>query len=112
TTSSSPVAWLAGGRKLIAMGGEAYNLAVDIDYPAKHSKQDSAIIVAVDDFLRDHDAYPIATVANTIFPQDLYRRHGRTGLYSEYLKSFEAIQRPGWGRYFERMIRWPADAGN
>ncbi|HEY7118030.1 MAG TPA: hypothetical protein VH475_15690 [Tepidisphaeraceae bacterium] len=111
TFPSCATAWLAAAQRLITAGGEAYNLVVDIEDPVKHSPADAAVILDVDRFLRGRNAYPVTTVANTIFPQDLYRRHGATGFRIEYLRAYDAIRKKGWGRYFERMVRWPGDNG-
>ncbi len=100
-------AWLAATKYLTTVHNEAYNLVVDIDDPARHSATDQAVIVEVDQFLRTHNANPIVTVANTIFPQDLYRRYGAKELRAKYLAAFGVIRKKGWGRYFQRMIAWP-----
>ena len=45
-------------------------------------------------------------MANTIFPQSTYERHGAPGFYEIYLEKIFPRRAPGdWGRYFERMIR-------
>jgi hypothetical protein len=102
-------AWSDAVQHLIAVGGEAHNLLVDIDNPMHHTPLDRAVIVGLDDFLRARHANPVSTVANTIFPQDLYRRHGPKKFVDEYLRSYDAMRTRGWGRYFERMVRWRVD---
>lgn len=109
-SSTCATAWLAAAQRLVDVS-EAYNVIVDIDNPVLHPTDDVAVIMAVDQFLRDRDANPIATVANTIFPQDLYRRHQGKELYAEYEKRYDLIRKKGWGRYFNRMIRWPTGNG-
>lgn len=101
--------WLAAVERLIDLGGEAYNLVVDIDNPVSHPKEAADVILGLDRFLRDRNANPVVTVANTIFPQDLYRRHGAQNLRTEYLQAYDRIHKKGWGRYFERMVRWPTN---
>lgn len=104
-------AWIGAAQYLVTAGGEAYNLVVDIDDPTRHTEQDKAAIMHLDRFLRERRAYPVVTVANTIFPQDLYRRYGPGKFVDEYLRSYDAIRMKGWGRYFERMVRWPTADG-
>lgn len=104
-------AWLAAAEHLANAGGEAYNVIVDIDDPVNHTSEDRAIITGVDAFLRERRAYPIATVANTIFPQDLYRRYGAEKFRAEYLRGYDALRKRGWGRYFERLVRWQTEDG-
>jgi hypothetical protein len=104
-------AWIAAVQHVASVGGEAYNVVVDIDDPIRHTPRDKAVIMGMDGFLRERRAYPIATVANTIFPQDLYRRHGAKTFCTEYLRGYDSIRNRGWGRYFERMVRWQTDDG-
>lgn len=111
TAPTCATAWLAAAKYLIAAGDEAYNVIVDIDDPVTHTKEDTAIILAVDRFLRDHHANPISTVTNTIFPNDLARRYRGAELRTEYLAGYDKL-RKSWGRYFERMVRWPADGSD
>ena len=64
----------------------------------------------VDRFLRRNDHWSIETVANTIFPQAIFDRHGSPAFYDIYLdKIYPRIKRSqgDWGRYFERMISFP-----
>jgi hypothetical protein len=104
-------AWIAASQYLVTVGDEAYNVVVDIDDPIRHTARDKTVIMGLDKFLRDRRAYPISTVANTIFPQDLYRRHGAKKFTAEYLRAYDSIRKKGWGRYFERIVRWPTDEG-
>ena len=103
--------WLTAAQTLVAAGYEAYNVIVDIDDPVRHTSEDRAMIMTVDAFLRERCAYPIATVANTIFPQDLYRRYGPDHFRAEYLRGFDSLRKRGWGRYFERLTRWRTEDG-
>ena len=111
THATCATAWLAAAEYLVATGGEAYNLVIDVDDPVTHTAADRAVVMGLDDFLRGRRVNPAATVANTIFPQDLYRRHGPDAFVAEYLRAYDAIRKKGWGRYFERMVRWPGDGG-
>lgn len=109
TAKTCAAAWITAAQHLVSVGDEAYNVVIDIDDPIRHTPRDKEIIMGLDRFLRERGAYPIATVANTIFPQDLYRRHGVKKFRAEYLRGYDAIRKKGWGRYFERMVRWPTD---
>lgn len=101
-------AWLAAAAAVQDAGGEAYNVVIDIADPLGISEADHAILIAVDGFLRQHNANTISGVANTIFPQGLLDRHGADGLYAAYeavLPRMKQMTRD-WGRYFERMTAW------
>jgi thymidylate synthase len=71
------------------------------------SDKDHAVISLVDRFLRSYEStYPIKTVANTIFPQSLYAKHGSPKFYDEYHNGYDHLtDTRRWGRYFERMTR-------
>jgi len=103
------VAWTTAVQHLVSVGGEAYNVVVDIDDPIRHTPRDKSVIMGLDGFLRERRANPIATIANTIFPQDLYRRYGAKNFRAEYLRGYDSLKNKGWGRYFERMVRWRTD---
>jgi hypothetical protein len=103
-------AWLTAAEYLVSESGEAYNLVVDIDDPTQHLPKDDQVILAVDAFLRNRRANPISTVSNTIFPVGLYRRYGER-FRTEYLRGYDSLRKKGWGRYFERLVRWQTDDG-
>jgi thymidylate synthase len=90
------------------VGGEAYNVVIDVSDPLAVAGPDEAILTAVDQFLREHHVNTLASVANTIFPQRLLERHGADGLYAAYGAVLPRIKRMthDWGRYFERMTAW------
>jgi thymidylate synthase len=104
-------AWLAAVQGVDAQPHhEAHNVIIDVANLHEESASDRAIVEAVDRFLREHDRWPIETVANTIFPQWTYDRHGVPELFDVYLKSvYPRIKKShgDWGRYFERMISFP-----
>ncbi len=102
-------AWLAASEYLNT-NGPVNSLILHVERPLQVSGTDNAIIAEVDALLREHGHYPISTVANTIFPSSLYRPGQRDLLYSRYRASFKKIKSLArdWGRYFDRMIRWPA----
>ncbi len=107
--TSSARAWVAASAAVQAAGGDAYNVIIDIENPLAEDTADTAIIRAVDQYLRDHDAYSISTVANTIFPEATLRRYGPIAFYDAYHERvFPRMKRMtrDWGRYFDRLTRW------
>jgi len=108
TQTSCAAAWLEAVRAVNAEPGhEAHNVIVDVAEPLTQSPADRRVMDLADAFLRRHDAMPLQSVANTIFPQDLYRRHGAPDFYDVYGKVYERVKKKqgDWGRYFERMTR-------
>jgi thymidylate synthase len=106
---SSARGWIAAASAVKAAGGEAHNVIIDIADPAAEDATDIEIIQTVDRFLRDHNAYSVTSVANTIFPEATLRRHGPVDFYNAYhervLPRMKRITRD-WGRYFERLTKW------
>jgi len=107
-------AWLNAANAVNAKADhEGHNVIVDVAEPLSESASDRRVIELVDKVLRSRDAMPIQAVANTIFPQDLYRRHGAPKFYGVYESVYEHIKKQGdWGRYFERMTRRTKSDGN
>ncbi len=101
--------WLAAAATVHDRGGEAHNVVVDIADPLAESDTDAAIIREVDAFLRVHQRNSLSGVANTIFPQSTYDRHGPEAFYGVYretvLPRMKQITRD-WGRYFDRLTAW------
>jgi thymidylate synthase len=112
---TSARAWLAAASAVQANGGEAHNVIVDIADPIAESEADITIIKAVDAFLREHKANTLSGVANTIFPQETYYRHGPEDFYGIYrnrlLPRMKKITRE-WGRYFDRLTEWKKIQGS
>jgi hypothetical protein len=102
TEPSCARAWIAAATA-VAASGEAYNVVIDVDNPANFDDRDNKVIELVDSFLKERDQPPIVTVANTIFPQALYREYGAPKFYDEYNKVYEKLTTKRWGRYFERL---------
>ncbi|MER8389492.1 hypothetical protein [Mesorhizobium sp. M0965] len=108
--ASTPVrAWVEAAAHLraqpnLTLGG----LMLHIEHPLTTDADEEAVIMTVDRFLRQHEAYPIVTVANTIFPSSLDRGDGVDALRERYLDVYKRrMCTPGeWGRYFERMVNW------
>ena len=101
--------WLHAALAVKTAGGEAHNVVIDIADPLAESETDAAIIREVDVFLRGHHRNSLSGVANTIFPQSLYDRHGPEAFYGVYrdtvLPRMKQMTRD-WGRYFDRLTAW------
>lgn len=86
----------------------AYTLVLEIARPLALPARDRAVHDIVDEFLRNKNGLPISTVVNTIFPAQLYERHGAAGVYDQYPTLYPKIQHHGdarsWGTYAMRMI--------
>lgn len=101
-------AWLEATQQVFAKPQhEAYNVLIDLEKPLICDESSLAIIERVDGFLRSRSK-PLMTVANTIFPNAIYQKHGSDGLY----KTFHDVLIPkirkncNWtGYYFERMTK-------
>lgn len=108
---SCALGWLAAAQSVDAqLDHEAHNVVIGIENPLAEFLVDEKIIERMDSFLRGHGHFPIQTIANTIFPQSTYDRHGSPDFYNVYLeKVYPRIQKThgDWGRYFERMISFP-----
>lgn len=102
-------AWLAASDYLLRQPNRRTSrIILEVSDPIGLTREDRADCELVDRFLTRHGGLPLTTVANTIFPWAIYRRHGAPAFYNEYLKAFPRIQkdhdaRP-WGTYFHRMI--------
>ena len=106
---SSARAWVAAASAVKAAGGDAYNVIIDIANPMLEDATDIAIIQEVDRYLRSHNTYSVATVANTIFPESTLRRYGPVDFYGAYRERvFPRMKRitRDWGRYFDRLTNW------
>lgn len=98
--------WLAAAKHLQTNGRRARNLVLEIDHPNLLTPEDRSAISAVDAALRQHADLSVLTVAGTIFPQALYRRHGVEGLAERFLKIMSRAKKKGtWGTYAMRMMQ-------
>jgi hypothetical protein len=85
TTKTCVEAWLQAVSLLSKMPGRyAYNVILDIEGPNTTTDSGRSIVQRVDRFLASHNADPLATVAETIFPLACYQRHGRKGVFEDY----------------------------
>ena len=86
--------WLAAAKHLQANGQRARNLVLEIDHPKLLTPGDQRADLSV------------LTVAGTIFPQALYRRHGAEGLAERFLRIMSRAKKKGtWGTYAMRMMQ-------
>ena len=101
-------AWLSAVLNVNAEPGhEAFNVIIDVANPTHETRDDLKIITLLDDFLVTHDAQPLQSVANTIFPYSIYKKYGSPEFYNVYLdKIYPRVKKNEWGRYFERMINY------
>ncbi|MPT48373.1 MAG: hypothetical protein E2598_08130 [Sphingobium sp.] len=104
-------AWLQAVRAVDKKKGhEAHNVIIDIADPTARADLSDPVVAQVDAFLRDKKEKPIETVANTIFPSSLYRRHGAPAFFNRFEKNVINRVRTNshWsGYYFERMMSMP-----
>ena len=100
-------AWLEATKSVEKLQNhEANNVIVDIQKPLLERPEDIQIVKSVDEFLKTSEKLmPLQSIANTIFPQALYQKHGSPEFYDAYQKVYKRImkQRGQWGRYFHRM---------
>ena len=114
-------AWLSAFELLLSDGGEAVNLAVTIADPAA---EDLGVRQSLDAFLEArrskgrprHGVERVSTVANTIFPQSLYRpglrENARAHLYGLTHDARRVSRRRNRSdTYFGRLVAWPGDEG-
>lgn len=99
-------AWLAATKFVNSQSGhEAINVIIDVENPVAGATLANPVVAQVNDFLLAREK-SVETVANTIFPQALYQRHGSP----EFIKVFSERVLPKVrknqrlsGYYFERM---------
>jgi hypothetical protein len=110
-------AWLQACTFLLdAPDWRAYTVVIEITDPMAMPVRDRAVHDFVDGFLRRKGGLPINTVVNTIFPAQLYERHGREGVFERYPALYPKIQRHddarSWGTYAMRLIQRTDHHGN
>jgi hypothetical protein len=107
-------AWLAAVRAVDAQQHHtAHNVIIDLANPVARSTLVDPVVRRVNDFLVARDK-SVECIANTIFPQSLYRRYG----HPNFIKAFHERILPKvrtnsrWsGYYFERMTEMPRPQG-
>jgi hypothetical protein len=115
TQQTCATAWLEATTAVNdASGHEAHNVIIDVAEPLTQSSKDGAIFRLVDTLLQKQDVLPVQSVANTIFPDALYRRFGAPTFMDHFHeKLLPKIRRNDrWsGYYFERMTAYPTSGG-
>lgn len=89
-------------------GHEAHNVIMSVADPVNGTGLADPGIKPVDNFLRQHDK-SLQSIANTIFPAALYRRHGAPQFFTEFHEKIlpRVRDKEKWsGYYFERMTSW------
>jgi len=104
-------AWLAACDHLLTKENDAwrdYNVILEIAEPLSLSAAEKQVFLKLDKFLVDNKGLPFNSVVNTIFPAQLYARHGATGVYERYLTEVypEIKKHPdcSWGTYAHRIL--------
>ena len=107
-------AWLKAVKALVKdRDWEAFHMVVEIENATNSGQQDKDVEDAIDNFLVNHGAQPLQTVAETIFPASEYRRYGTSGVYRHYPdKVFPNIKDGTWGTYAQRLLRRTDHKGN
>lgn len=92
-------------------GHHEFNVVIDVADPLARANLTDPVVAAVDAFFGKHGAKRIETVANTIFPAALYRRHGSPLFFDRFRDNvLPKVRNKGdrWsGYYFERMMQLP-----
>jgi hypothetical protein len=107
STRLTPVWRAASKHLLVAPNHSDYNLVLEISDPISSTAEDIALMTAVNGAMQANtkDRLTLNTVAETIFPQSMYRRFGRPEMYGKILNALDRGGKPGtWGTYAERMI--------
>ncbi len=110
-------AWLEATALVLERGGKSYHL--DVAFPAIY-EEGHAPWPVLDQFLVEKEKEELNTVANTIFPAELYHPHlgekAAAQLYENYEISMRVHQRTGRGNdfdtYFNRMVSYPVASGS
>lgn len=85
-----------------------FNVILEIANPMSLPTDDLRVVQTVDQFLRSKQRMPVNTVVNTLFPAQLYQRHGAKAVFEQYssvlypeIKSYGDCK---WGTYAQRII--------
>lgn len=96
--------WLEAAKYLEQSSRSAPNLVLEITDPCTLTPEDHELISRIDVLLERNKSMTVRTVASTIFPLGLSKRHtDHEQLYSEY-KRILTRGKTGWGTYFGRLI--------
>lgn len=101
-----PEAWLNAADYLLEQEDySTHSMILDIDTPILMTPEDFRVFDQVDQFLRNHNRFPLVTIAGTIFPGGLYQKYGPAGVYEVYPKQVYPKIKEQWGTYAFRMVR-------
>lgn len=112
---SRATAWLGAIQHLLKCSPHRdYQLVLSIADPMRRDARDTYIENELDALLRAAEVNPLTTVAGTIFPADVYRRHSARGVYEIYPnEEYPAIESSlEWGTYAYRLVRARAPDGS
>ena len=111
--SSRAEAWLKAVKAIVQCEDwEAFHVVVEIADATKSGPNDSDVETKVNDFLVAHEAQPLQTVAETIFPASEYRRYGKEGVFEYYPNCvYSEIKDGTWGTYAYRLVRRKSEQG-
>jgi len=103
--ATCPEAWLRAVDYLLKQEDySTHSMILDIETPIRMTPIDFRVFDQVDSFLRRHKRFPLVTIAGTIFPAGLYRKHGPAGVYEVYPKEVYPKIKEQWGTYAFRML--------
>jgi len=104
-------AWLQGCDYLLTQEQDdwrAYNIVSEIANPIALPPGERAVVDFLNRFLTERGGLPFNTVVNTIFPAQLYQRHGAAGVYDRYVLDVlkHVLDHPDckWGTYAQRIL--------
>lgn len=105
-------AWLQACDHLLTQEQDdwrAYNIVLEIADPIALPSGDRSVVELLNRFLTERGGLPFNTVVNTIFPAQLYLRHGAAGVYERYVSEMypKVKKHPdcSWGTYAHRILR-------
>jgi len=107
-------AWLAAAQFVDGQKNhEAHNVLIDVENPTAGASLSDPIVSQVEAFLHRSEK-SVVCVANTIFPEGLYRLHGAPTFMNKFHEKVLPKVRKSdrWsGYYFERMTAYPTRDG-
>jgi hypothetical protein len=106
SASTRGEAWLQAAQVLARdPDWEAFHFVVEVGNATRSSPRAQSIERRVNDFLVEHQAQPLETVAETLFPASEYVRYGPSGVYERYPNEvYPAIRDDNsWGTYAYRL---------
>lgn len=108
------ISWLRAVNHLLGQRNhECFNLLVEINNPLQ---QEENLKVDLNASLQRKHLQPVETVANTLFPNELYNNsNGRDDFFQTYFKILPRLRKANsknsHGIYFERLSKWPGTNG-